>query len=200
MFTIHICIFGASITWGANDAEGGGWTDRLKTHVWQKRDFETDVYNCGISGDKVANVLKRFDVEATARKADKIIFSVGINDSPHSTNPQGTPLEEFKDQYRQLIKKAEGFTKDVIFVGLTNVDEDIEEKNYKNDEIQKYDKVMQEIAAEKGLRFVSLFGSLNKEELTPDGLHPNANGHKKIFEKVLAGLVEKWWVIRQHHP
>ena len=60
-----ICIFGASITWGAYDREAGGWSDRLKVYFYNK-DFETDVYNCGISGDKAADVLKRIEVEAAA--------------------------------------------------------------------------------------------------------------------------------------
>lgn len=185
---MHICIFGASITWGANDAECGGWADRLKTHFWQKNDFETNVCNCGVSGDKVEDVLKRFDVEAAARKPDKIIFSVGINDSSHSTNPQGTPLEQFKKDYLELVTKAEVFAEDIMFVGLTNVDEFIEKKNYKNSSVEQYNKIMKEIAEEKGFKFVDLFGSLTKEELIPDGLHPNAAGHKKIFEKILENL------------
>jgi len=184
---MRICTFGDSITWGAYDQEAGGWVERLKRYFYNK-DSDIKIYNCGVSADKVADVLKRFDVEASARKPDKIIFSVGINDSSHSISPQGTPLEQFKKDYTELVRKAERFTKEILFVGLTNIDEDIEEKNYKNDEIQKYDEVIQGIAKEKSLKFISLFGTLTKEELTPDGLHPNAKGHQRIFEKILKNL------------
>jgi lysophospholipase L1-like esterase len=184
----NICIFGASITWGAFDREAGGWADRLKTHFWQKGDTDTDVYNYGVSGDKVSDVLKRFDFEAAIKPPNIVLFSVGINDSLHSVNFKGTPLEEFRKNYQQLIERAKKFTEKIIIVGLTNVDEEIERKGYKNEEIKKYNKVMKEVAAEKNLKFIDLFGILTKEDLSIDGLHPDANGHKKIFERVLEVL------------
>jgi lysophospholipase L1-like esterase len=180
----YICIFGASITWGAFDKEAGGWADRIKTHFWQQGDWDTDTYNYGVSGDRVSDVLKRFDFEASIKPPHVVIFAVGINDSLHAKNLKGTPLEEFKKDYNQLLDKAKKFTKEIILVGLTNVDEEIEKKGYRNEEIKKYDHVVREIAKERKLPFVDCYGILTKEDLSTDGLHPDANGHKKIFEKV----------------
>jgi lysophospholipase L1-like esterase len=184
----YICIFGASITWGAFDKKCGGWADRLKTYFWQKKDWDTDVYNYGISGDKLSDVLKRFDFEASIRPPRTVILFVGINDSPHAKNPKGTPITEFKEDYNKLLEKAKKFTEKIIIVGLTNVDEEIEEKGYKNEEIKKYDRAVREIAEERKLSFVDCFGILTKADLSVDGLHPDADGHKKIFEKVKEAL------------
>jgi lysophospholipase L1-like esterase len=187
----YICIFGASITWGAFDKEAGGWADRIKTHFWQKGDLDTDVYNYGVSGDKAKDVLERFDFEASIKPPNILIFAVGINDSPHAKNPKGTPLAEFKKDYNELIDKARKFTEKITLVGLANVDEEIEEKGYKNEEIKKYNQAVKEIAKERDLPFVDCFGILTKADLSIDGLHPDSNGHKKIFEKVKEALVLK---------
>jgi lysophospholipase L1-like esterase len=178
-----ICVFGDSITWGAYDLELGGWVDRLRIYFDNKGDFETDIYNCGVSGDNVADVLTRFDTEAKARTPDKIILSIGINDTLHTSNPKGTSLEDFEKQYRHLLEKAKKFTTGIIILGLTNVDETSGDHGYKNDQIEKYDRVIRQIAEEESLPFVDLFSTLSIGEFE-DGLHPNAKGHRKIFEKV----------------
>lgn len=176
-----ICVFGDSIAWGAFDMELGGWVNRLKIFYNQKR--ETDVYNLGVSGDYVLDVLNRLDVEAKARIPDIIILAIGINDSPHWTNLFGTKLTDFENRFRELLEKSRKFTKDIIIVGLTNVDDSNKLHGYKNEKIEKYDQKLKEIARKENLLFVDLFGSLQKEDLS-DGLHPSASGHKKIFEKV----------------
>ncbi len=159
--------------------ELGGWVNRLKIFYDQKR--ETDVYNFGVSGDKVSDVLKRFDVEAQSINPDTIILAVGINDSPHATHPFGTKLSTFEKQYGQLLAKARNFTEKIILVGLTNVSSRID--LYSNSKIEKYDDIIKKIAESQKLPFIDLFGSLKKDEIA-DGLHPNASGHQKIFEKV----------------
>lgn len=188
-----ICIFGDSITWGAYDRQSGGWADRLKIHFFNQ-DLETNVYNYGIPGDKVKDIVHRFDLEASLKKPDKIIFAAGQNDTPHASRNnsyQGTPIKEFKDQLTVLLEKAEKLTRDVTIIGLFNVDEEIKDYSYKNEEIKKYDKIVKEIANERNLVFVETFGLLTKENLFIDGLHPDANGHKKIFEKVLSAINSK---------
>lgn len=184
---MRICVFGNSITWGAYDREIGGWVERLKVYFYNK-DLETDVYNYGISADKVKDILFRFDFQAALKKPDVIILAIGINDSARSSHPEGTPLEEFRRQYNELLGKAEKITKNILIVGPTNVDESIKDYDYKNEEIKKYDQTTREIAKERNLTFIDCFGILTKEDLSIDGLHPDANGHRKIFEKVKEAL------------
>ncbi len=178
-----ICIFGDSITWGAYDLELGGWANRLKIYFDNKGDYVTDVYNLGVSGDNVSDVLKRFDVEAQARTPDTIILAIGINDSSDPSSPQGTNFSKFESEFKQLLEKSHKYTKRIIIVGLTNVDEESGNHGYKNSSIEKYDEIIKTISVNENLSFVDLFKSLIKEDLV-DGLHPNANGHRKIFEKI----------------
>ena len=180
---LAICVFGDSITWGAYDLEFGGWVNRFKLYYDQQGNYETDIYNLGICGDKVKDVLKRFQAEAQARKPNKIILEIGINDSPHLTYLFGTKLIDFEGRFRELLEKAKKFTNDVVIVGLTNVDESNKLHGYKNEKIEKYDRKLKEIAKDKNIRFVDLFNILTVDDFE-DGLHPNARGHQKIFEKV----------------
>src|SRR3989344_4019943 len=131
-----ICVFGASITWGAFDLEAGGWVERLKVHFFNN-DPETYVYNCGVSGDMVANLLKRFSAEAQARKPDEIIISVGINDGTNRANPTGTPIAEFQNSYNKLLNQAEEFAKDIVIVGPSNLGREVGAFGHKNKEIQQ---------------------------------------------------------------
>ncbi len=183
----RICVFGDSITWGAFDLESGGWVERLKVHFFDN-DPETYVYNCGVSGDRVSDVLKRFDLEVDARRPDKIIFSIGINDSTNIDNPGGTPIDEFKSSYKELLDKAEKITKDIVVVELNNIDEESNKFGYRNEEIKKYNEVIKEISQERNLKFADCFGVLTRDDFYNDGDHPNAAGHKKIFEKVLGAI------------
>ena len=76
-----ILVFGASITYGAWDLEGG-WVDRLKKYC-HKFDLEDKFYylveNLGISGQISKDILERFELETKARyrgKEDIIIVSI----------------------------------------------------------------------------------------------------------------------------
>ena len=79
---VRICVFGDSIAWGAWDEERGGWVERLRRQVnWKNGDFETEIYNLGISTNTSSDLLERFETEAHARKPDVILFYIGENDA-----------------------------------------------------------------------------------------------------------------------
>ena len=99
-----ICLFGDSITWGAWDTERGGWGARLRNY-FETNDYDIELYNCGVSGDTTDELIKRFDVECTARAPKIIIIAIGINDSLYinsEDNPQ-TPLHKFQDNVKIII-------------------------------------------------------------------------------------------------
>ena len=184
----RVCVFGDSITWGAWDFERGGWVSRLR-YYFDNEKFDTfKFYNCGIDGDKVGDVLKRFDVEVEAREAEVVILAIGINDSPHESY-EGTGLDEFKNRFEELIRKSLAVTKCVIVVGLTNVDMD--DKVFTDDSIKQYDDIVRAVATQNDLPFVDVFGLMDETDLKFDGLHPEADGHQKIADKVRDTLLQQ---------
>lgn len=185
-----ICIFGDSTAWGAWDLERGGWANRLWLFLAGK-DQETELYNLSISGGTTETILARFENEAKVREADTLIFQTGGNDAAYE-HQEGNHLvspDKFENNIEEIIKRAKMITGKIVFVGFKNVDEtktkpvpwrDI---YYTNENIKKYNEAMKKACAEHKVLFLDVFGLLNNSDLD-DGVHPNAEGHRKIFEKV----------------
>ena len=193
----RICIFGDSIAWGACDYDKGGWVERLKTDLLMHSDI--DVYNFGVSGETTVNLLDRFKTEVEIMKPELIVIAIGINDSKYLNDPKVTEvnLKEFETNIRTLISEARKITNRIIFVGLTPVDETktkprIHQGNtkfYGNKIIQDYNSVLASTCQQEGIQFIGLFNLLKSSDLE-DGLHPNSNGHKIIFDQVKP-IIEK---------
>jgi len=192
---MNICIFGDSITWGASDFEKSGWVERLKSHCLEKYD-DVNIYNLGIPGNTTNDLLKRFKSEAIIREPDLIIFAIGINDSGYEEekNKISINLKFFRKNIIKLVKIAKKITNKIIFIGLTRVDESktkpIEcECNvyYENEIIEKFDTTLKEISKENNFDYIEMKNILSNEDLD-DGLHPNSNGHEKIFQEVLKNI------------
>ncbi len=129
------------------------------------------------------------------------IFAIGINDSQfiHSLNSPKISVVKFQDNFQKFINFAQKFSQKIIFVGLTSVDEaktipwDID-KSYKNEHIKRYNQIIKQICEENKIHFIKLFdkfSKINYKKLLKDGLHPNSEGHQKIFEIVRDFLEEK---------
>lgn len=191
--SMNICIFGDSIVWGASDYKKGGWAERLKTYLMKSAN-DVAVYNFGVSGNTTEELLKRFEQEVKARAANTIIFAIGINDSQYlkSQGQAGITLEEFKNNISRLAKMARKLTDKVVFIGLTKVDEpktrQYSDAHYDNESIQEYDKAIREFCLKNKLKFIEMFETLTPKDLE-DGLHPNSEGHQKMFEKVKAAIL-----------
>jgi len=193
----NICIFGDSITWGAYDPEGGGWANRLRNY-YELSGKDITVYNLGISGDNSGDLLERIEIESRAREPEIIIISIGINDSQfvHSESRHRIPIEQFISNLENLYKIANKYTQKVVFIGLADIDETKttpipwdKNKSYKSEWVRDYDHAINEFCANRGLMFISMEDIINKSDLE-DGLHPNAVGHKKIFQRVRGFLTE----------
>ena len=187
----NILIFGDSITHGASDSELGGWTNRLKVKLLQEgRDIS--LYSLGINGDNTNDLLKRFKQEASVRCPEKIIFSIGINDSQFDKAIDGlaVPLHTFKENLLELIKQAREFTKDIAFVGLIKGNEELitptswnPDKYYHHSNSEAYDLDIKLVCKKENLKYVYMYDLMKHEDLA-DGLHPTALGHQKIMERV----------------
>jgi lysophospholipase L1-like esterase len=192
---MNICIFGDSITWGADDPIGGGWADSLKDYC-QKNFEDVDVFNLGISGDTTTEMLKRFKIEASVRNPDLIIFAIGINDSRYINSKENLKVnfEIFRENISKLSQSAKKFTKNIVFVGLTRVDESrtmpLPEhlgEYFDNENIEKYDSFLSEYSLQEKFKYINMKSVVNIKNL-PDGLHPDTKGHKDMFETILKSI------------
>jgi acyl-CoA thioesterase I len=195
---MNILIFGDSITWGACDNERGGWATRLRNNLATEG---VDVYNCGISDDDTDALLNRFLVEAQARMSEEktvIIFAIGTNDSQYTGDRDNTrvPQDKFVANLELLIEQAEKLSAQVMFIGLSHVEEEKVmpipwsdgDKNYDNTSIDIYNSLLKDISYKYELPFLDIANLLEFTDLV-GGVHPSTEGHKKMFETVKEFLV-----------
>lgn len=191
MKRVDIYAFGDSITYGAWDKEKGGWANRLRlAYETQYPNDRYTVFNLGISGEITSEVNTRFDKECSHRfkpeNTPLIILAVGINDSQDDNDKDRVTLDEFRTEVATLIKKAKKYTNNILFLGLTNVDETRVapipwhlEKCYYNHKIKAFDAIIEEESNKHQIQYLHLFDVLTIEDLS-DGLHPNEVGHQKL--------------------
>jgi len=203
---VTILIFGGSTSYGKCDPDGG-WAGRLRKYIDQNADNMdlNSLFNLGISGNTTEDVINRFEFETKQRLKgnDEPIFilSIGMNDAQFLHNKQDarTSPEKFRENLKSLIQTAKKFSSKIIFLGFQTVDESRTNPwrepgtSYKMEHIEKYDKIIREVCKEKGIFFIDIFPKLKQEDyrkILYDGLHPNSEGHQKIFEFVRDFLIE----------
>jgi acyl-CoA thioesterase I len=188
-----IGIWGDSIVYGSCDSEALGWAGRLRKAL--PTDDYNNLYNFGICGDTSADVLRRFQIEVDAIEPDKIVFAFGINDSkfPNDTSEHNVSLDSYEKNLEELITTAKKYTEEIIIVGATKVDDEWRSargSRFMNEEIQKFNEVMKQVASRHNLGYIDVFETLDPSSDLDDGLHPNATGYQKMFEVIKSKL--KW--------
>lgn len=195
-----IVIFGDSVSWGAWDTEKGGWAERLWFFVAKRKENYVEIYNQSISGGTTETILERFESEAKARNADALIFQTGGNDAAYQREPNNFLVqpEKFKENIEEIIRRAKKITDAIVFLDIKNCDESKTmpvswiDMYYTNENIKRYSQIMKDVCLKNSIPFLDV-GLLDNEDFD-DGLHPNSEGHRKIFEQVKNFLAEKNWV------
>jgi lysophospholipase L1-like esterase len=198
---MRIIIFWDSISEGYCDYEFWGWANRLKAEYMKEYSYDRMLMNYGISAytsDNFVNCFENFFQAVSRREPGKekesiVIFAIGINDSSENreTWEKKVNIEKFEENIKMLIEKCqqEELIQNVIFLGNINVDESVintvedGEYSFFNNEIQKYNSVLKKLAEDTTCSYLELFWLMKPEDLE-DGLHPNTQGHKKMYERV----------------
>lgn len=196
---MNIIVLGDSIAWGAFDKQKSGWVERLKTYLFK---YDCFVYNCSVSGDTSQDLLCRMAIEIKARK-DKneetgIIIAIGANDCGFdNTKKIVATLPTYYDNIREIYKYAKYHTNNILFVGLTPVDDYYtnpvnwdKNLNYANGPTQQYNGALQQFCEKNKIMHISLM-DLNIKDLY-DGVHPNSAMHQKIFLRV-KNKIKNWY-------
>lgn len=206
---MRILIFGDSVAQGYYDLDQGGWVNLLylDTLVRKVRSttYTTELFNLSVSGDDTRRVMQRLEAEIEGRRWQDdpivLVFAVGLNDTRITNDVPFSSPEQYRNDLEELYAIATRHAQQVIFVGLPAVFEPesapwkfnagTDELSWTNERIEKFDKVLASFAKDKGASFVPIFDAYmrrqqNGETLHADGLHPDALGHRLIYEQVKA--------------
>ena len=200
---LRIIAMGDSVIYGYGDLSGGGWVERLRRQ-WMAPDSAGHViYNLGVRGDKVAQVSDRLELEFRSRGElrnrlpDRLILSVGTNDSPRVGRADGktmTPIEIFGPQVEALLDRAQGLCP-VLFVGMIPVNPSkmpfLECLYYNHADQYQHKEVIRRACEARRIPFLDCFelwlargASWVEQRLGSDGLHPNDLGYESLLADV----------------
>lgn len=185
-------IFGDSVTQASYIKSG--WVDLLRQYLEEKYNNQfINVFNLGIGGNTSDDVLKRFKAESEARMPTDIILAFGVNDSGYfrTLDKPIVPKDRFIKNVESLINEAKTSSKNITFIGLTLGDDSLlkpfpessQGKSYDLSRVKDYDKTLSETANKNQCKFISIIDTLKFDDFL-DGLHPNEQGHRKMFEMI----------------
>jgi len=130
-----------------------------------------DVLNAGVSGDTSAGGLARIDWILRSRP-DVVVVELGANDAL-----RGQPLAGTERNLRAIVERARAAGARVVLLGM-----DVP-TNYGPDYAGAFSALYPRIADDLDVAFVPGFVrevGLDPVLIQPDGLHPTAEGHRRL--------------------
>lgn len=180
------------------DAMGHGYP-RVFQEIYDKLfpNHQVKFINRGISGNRIEDLLHRYEEDFLAVQPGFISLMIGINDTWHDFPDNNTPTETFALSYELLLQKLKRDlpnTKLLIleqFAMLSHPERSDWGKDLKQK--RKITKHLAETYADYYIPLFDIFSNAEKEgftleELAADGVHPAPIGHSLIAAEILKCL------------
>jgi acyl-CoA thioesterase-1 len=139
------------------------------------------VVNAGVSGDTASDGLARLDW-ALPPDASAVIVEFGGNDAL-----QGLPPEAIKASLAKIIERLQAKGLKVLLAGMESP------RNMGKDYVEAFAAIYPDLARRYGVILYPFFldgVALNDGLMQEDGIHPNAEGVKRIVEGILPKVEE----------
>ncbi len=177
-----ILFFGDSITAGYGLSTDLAFPAIVESSL-NKNGQACEVINAGLSGETSAGGLSRIDW-ILRKPIDIFVLELGANDGL-----RGLPLEETKKNLQQIIDKVKGKNPNVkiVVAGM------MVPPNMGPEYSEQFQRIFPEIAKKNNATLIPFLlqdvGGIEKLN-QPDGIHPNAEGHRIVASNVVQ-VIEK---------
>ena len=167
-------------SWDDPENLGDGYVRLLSTMLpdkYPKHEFK--FINRGVSGEKVRDLVSRWDVDCISLQPDWLSILVGINDTLI------TPITEFEEEYQTLLRRTTDELESRIIICepfLISGDNNAyrEDLNPKIEVIRKLAKEYNTDLVPLDKIFHEACSLKSPEYWAPDGVHPSPEGHTLI--------------------
>lgn len=174
-----IVALGDSLTAGFGVAAEEAWPARLEARL-AREGYRYRVVNAGVSGDTSAGGLRRVDWVLRAGP-EIVIVALGANDGL-----RGQSVAAMRRNLAEIVARLHAGGARVLLAGMRLP------PNYGADYVREFTQAYAEVArtARVPLAPFLLDGVAVDPRLNqPDGLHPNAEGHRRIADRLWPFLV-----------
>jgi lysophospholipase L1-like esterase len=199
---MKIVLYGDSITDAGRNrgldfhcsSYGNGYANFIAGELLSKHPTEYEIYNRGISGDRIVDLYARIKRDVWNLHPDVLSILIGVNDVWHelSESPNGVELERWDKMYRMLIDdtlKVLPNIKIIICEPFVLEGAATSEHMDKFLDVHMYAKAAKQIAEDYNFPFVALQDMLHEAALQSepkyvldDGVHPATGGAKLIAD------------------
>jgi lysophospholipase L1-like esterase len=199
---LKVVALGDSLIYGYGDPEGGGWVERLRRQALSPERLGPIVYNLGVRGDTILHVLQRFEAEFRQRgelrnrMPDRLILSVGVNDSARLGRVTGrhlVPFSDFQAALAELLDRASQLCP-TVFIGMVPVDEQkmpfLDALYFNHEDQYLYKEATRLACQERQIPYLDTFEIWRQrghwaDLLCSDGLHPNVQGYETLLDDIV---------------
>jgi len=185
-----VAFLGDSITQQGNRAPDG-YLHLVATGL-KAAGVDITIVPAGISGHKSNQMLARLDKDVLAKEPDWMLLSCGVNDVWHAARGAGVPLEAYKTNIAEIVRKAQDAGIKVMILTSTMIRED--QQNSANQQLIAYNDYLKVLAKEKGCLLADLNQDMQEavenakktgERITVDGVHMAFAGNKMMAKGIL---------------
>lgn len=170
-----IVAFGDSLTAGHGSGADQNYPLLLQREL-DRRGLRYRVVNAGVGGDTTSGGIERVGTVLQLKPA-MVILEFGGNDGL-----RGLPVATTRDNLDELIATLRRSGTQVVLAGMTLP------PNYGPDYIRRFEQIYKDLAAKHDVPLIPFFldgiGG-HSEYMQADGIHPNAEGNRKVAALVM---------------
>lgn len=211
--TTRVVFLGDSITELADNKEGEGTYKGFLTLLRENVSQEIELINKGISGDKVSDLLIRYQKDVIELNPDIVFVYIGINDVWHKyATGTGTDIDFYEKGLRRILTDIQSLGAKIILCTPTVIGEnkgafelvnnfkDIDTMDRMNNDLDAFSDVVRNLSSEFKVelldlrnKFMNYISQNNPENhskgiLTYDGVHLNNAGNQFIADEMIKFL------------
>lgn len=177
----NLLVMGDSLSAAYNLRQQDGWVSLMSAKLSQSHP-NVNIVNASVSGETTQGGAARFPNLLRTHQPNWVILELGANDGL-----RGYPLDIAKDNLKQMINAASRQGAEVLLVGNHLP------PNYGRRYTEQFFNMFKELATETGVAYYPFMlenVALDPSLMLSDGLHPNAEGQKKVLENLYPAVIE----------
>lgn len=158
-------------------------------------DYDLTLHNRGISGNRIPDLVDRWEEDTLSHNPDLVSILIGVNDTWHSHGVGyfgGVSNEDFAIGYRKILEQTKAAGAKIILIEPFAFHHGSFAEDWRDGDFGHKIMITRKLAQEYADAFIPIegifYGATTKhkpEEISEDGIHPTTLGHRILAREWL---------------